>query len=301
VVKFTASNTGGNSLITDNGTAVGIGGTPSSTELFLVKTSSAGIDGITGQNSATAGTSTGAGVVGLTNQANASAAGVWGENSNTNGTGVVGAGNGQTAHEPTAGAGGAFTGVSTGAYLYTTTTGVDQVLYTQDGVGTVVRVNYWNGSTEYKINGSGTVSTNIADVTDPGGRRYITLHAPETPEIYFMDFGSGILRNGRAHVDLDPRLLGGIAIDARHPMRVFIQLEEDENTRGVVVKNKTATGFDVVEIGGGQSNQPFQWQVVANRADELLGNGRLSQNADMRFETVAPELEATSAPRKARP
>ncbi|PWT97560.1 MAG: hypothetical protein C5B51_31140 [Terriglobia bacterium] len=298
VIKFTAANTGGNSLITDNGTAVSIGGTPS-TQLFLVQTSLASTDGIWGQNSAAAGTNTGTGVVGITAQANSSSAGVWGENSNTNGTGVVGGGEGSCCTLLTGGSGGAFTGDTTGVFAKSPTSGAGQALYT-DQFGTIVRVNYWNGSTQYKINGVGTVSTNIADVTDPGGRRHITLHAPETPEIYFMDFGSGVLRNGRAHVDLDPRLLGGVAIDARHPMRVFIQLEEDENTRGVVVKNKTTTGFDVVEIGGGHSNQPFQWQVVANRADELLGNGRVSQNADTRFEPVGPELETTSTPAKQR-
>jgi hypothetical protein len=58
----------------------------------------------------------------------------------------------------------------------------------------------------------------------------------------------------------------------------------------VVVKNKTATSFDVVEIGGGRSNQPFQWQIVANRADEVLSDGRVSRNANARFEE-APGLE----------
>ena len=72
-------------------------------------------------------------------------------------------------------------------------------------------------------------------------------------------------------------------------MRVFIQLEENEDTRGVVVKNKTATGFDVVEIGGGRSNQPFQWQLVVNRADEVLPSGRVSRNADVRFQEAAKD------------
>ena len=103
-----------------------------------------------------------------------------------------------------------------------------------------------------------------------------------------MDFGMGQLVNGRAHVELDPRLLGNAVIDTAHPMRVFIQLEENEDTRGVVVKNKTATGFDVVEFRGGRSNQPFQWQVVVNRADEVLANGRVSRNANVRFQEAAP-------------
>jgi hypothetical protein len=87
-------------------------------------------------------------------------------------------------------------------------------------------------------------------------------------------------------------LSGSVAIDKLHPLRVFIQLEDDENTPGVVVKNKTATGFDVVERGGGKSGTPFQWQVICNRADEALAGGRLSRNADMRFEAVLPGPDA---------
>jgi hypothetical protein len=68
--------------------------------------------------------------------------------------------------------------------------------------------------------------------------------------------------------------------------------------RGVVVKNKTATGFDVVELDGGTSSAPFQYHVVANRADEVLPSGRISRTADARFEVAAPPRPTlTSAPR----
>jgi hypothetical protein len=164
---------------------------------------------------------------------------------------------------------------------------VGQAIYTQQ-LNDPVRVGFWSGATFFKIAGVGTVSTNVKDPTDPAGQRRVSLHAPEAPEMFFMDFGAGQLVNGRARVDLDPRLLANVTIDAAHPMRVFIQLEEDENTRGVVVKNKTATGFDVVEIQGGRSNLPFQWQVVVNRADEVLPSGRVSRNADVRFQEAAP-------------
>jgi hypothetical protein len=130
------------------------------------------------------------------------------------------------------------------------------------------------------------VSTNVADMTDPDRRRRITLHAPEAPEILFEDYGSGRLVAGRAHVDLDPRFTGAVLVDDQHPLRVFIQLEDDENIVGVVVKNKSARGFDVVERMGGTSNAAFSWHIVANRADKVLPSGRLSRNADMRFEEV---------------
>ena len=69
-----------------------------------------------------------------------------------------------------------------------------------------------------------------------------------------------------------------------------MQLEGDENSRGVIVTKKTATGFDVVELDKGRSNATFQWQATANRKDELLPGGRLSRNADARFGVAEPDL-----------
>ena len=245
--------------------------------------SNAGGDAMWGINSAAAGAGGGSGVVGITSQVNALAAGVFGENTNINGTAVIGAANGVGSTVLPTGSGGAFNGSVTGVYARSTTSGAGQGLYA-DQFGDVVRVAYWNGSTFFKINGVGTVSTHVKDPTDPSGERRITLHAPESPEIYFMDYGSGQLQNGRAHIDLDARLVGNVQIDTAHPLRVFIQVEDDENIRGVIVKNKRVDGFDVVEISGGTSNATFQWQVVANRADEVLDDGRISRNADARFE-----------------
>jgi hypothetical protein len=298
IPKFTSATSGGNSLLFDNGAGVGIGTTFPGFPLQVLGTngsrnvdfqnSNASGDAIWGVNTAPSGVGGGSGVTGITLQANPSAAGVFAQNDNPNGTAVIGIANGTTAAVLPNGSGGSFTGYITGLYVRSQTGGAGQALYTEQ-FGSVVRVNYWNGGVQYKINGAGSVSTHVQDPTDPAGERRITLHAPETPEIYFMDYGMGQLQNGRARVELDPRIVASVTIDAKHPMRVFIQLEENENTRGVVVKNKTATGFDVVEIGGGTSNQPFQWQLVANRADEVFEDGRVSRNADARFEETPRE------------
>ena len=82
--------------------------------------------------------------------------------------------------------------------------------------------------------------------------------------------------------------MANILVDGKHPLRVFIQIENDLDSAGVSVRNKTATGFDVVERQGGRSTFPFQWHIVANRADELFENGVLSKNADTRFDVVIP-------------
>jgi hypothetical protein len=207
-----------------------------------------------------------------------------GFNTNVTGTGVYGTGNNLVGSYLTAGSGGAFTGLATGVFAYSTTSGVGQAIYTNQ-LGAITRVNYWSGVLQYKILGTGTVSTIAKDVN---GNK-VVLHAPEAPEIYFEDFGQGELVNGKAHIEIDPIVAKNVTINEKHPLRVFIQLEGECN--GVKVVNKTANSFDVVELANGNSSLTFQWHIVCNRADEDLGNGRISRNADARFENAPADLE----------
>jgi hypothetical protein len=251
-----------------------------------------GNDGLYGVNTAAAGTGGGAGVVGISNQSGSGSAGIWGQNNHTNGTGIVGTGNNQAGSTLVAGSGGAFTGFSTAVYARTNNAGISQCEYT-DNFGSIVRVNYWNGAQQYKINGAGTVSCVVPDTAG----NLITMHCAETPEFYYQDYGQGQLVNGRAHIELDPNFAINVTVNENHPMRVFIQLEDNEYCMGVIVKNKSGTGFDVVELGGGTSNTPFQWSVVCNAADLQMPNGRVSKFADLRFEPAGPAGEATSKSR----
>ncbi len=91
---------------------------------------------------------------------------------------------------------------------------------------------------------------------------YRALYSQESPEIWFEDFGEGQLINGRMHIELDPVYLQTVTIDARYPMKVFVQLEGD---CGGVYVQKGTTGFDVNELKGGNSNVPFSYRVVAKR------------------------------------
>jgi len=75
-------------------------------------------------------------------------------------------------------------------------------------------------------------------------------------------------------------------------MMVFIQLEGD--CRGVYVTNKTASGFDVVELQGGTSNANFSYRVVCRRK-HYEGLRLAGDEEDMQFnvrmlELVWPEL-----------
>jgi len=110
----------------------------------------------------------------------------------------------------------------------------------------------------------------------------VKLFAEEAAEIYFNDYGEGRLANGRTHIDLDPRFAQTITIDANHPMKVFVQLEDD--CKGVFVSNKTSSGFDVVELQGGKSDAKFSYRIVCKRKyyeDERLA----TEEEDIRFNT----------------
>ena len=138
--------------------------------------------------------------------------------------------------------------------------------------------NGTSGTTDFKIIGTGSVSTLINDSNNTPR----VMFAPEAPEIVFQDFGTGQLVNGEAYIALDPILKKSLQIDAQHPLKVYVTLEGDCN--GVYVTNKSANGFTVKELQGGTSNAPFSWQIVANRADTKDANGNIvSKHVDVRL------------------
>jgi hypothetical protein len=257
---------------------------------------SAGIVGTYGAAAYTAGNFYASAVYGLS--ASAAAYSVTGLNTSATGIGVVGMGGATTLSSCVAGAGGNFTGASYGVYAIQQTNpgaGTSAAISTSDYAGNMVYINEWSASTHYKINGTGTMPVSCA-VADLHGTK-VNLHCPETPEFYFEDYGEGTLSGGKTHIDLDPVLAKNVAINTKHPLRVFIQLYDNENCKGVVVKNTTATGFDVVELGGGTSDTPFQWHIICNVKDEVEANGQVNHLQDIRFEPAAkPDFQTVKAP-----
>jgi hypothetical protein len=251
-----------------------------------------------------------------------------------NGTAIVSSGNNVTAQYLTDGGGGAFTGLYQGSYSYGTNTtdgvgaigignGVTSISTPAVGAGvsgegvtfgvvgygyTVAVANdHWGGyfdylasangfsyvggrtgGTDYGILSSGTKSTMVKDAQ--GNNRI--MYCPEAPEVLFEDYGTGQLVNGTAHIELDPIFTRNIAVSEDKPIKVFVQLEG--NCKGVFVANKTATGFDVVELDGGTSNIKFTWHVIANRADVIDPvTGVTSKYAGNRF-PIGPNRQATT-------
>jgi hypothetical protein len=147
----------------------------------------------------------------------------------------------------------------------------------------------------YNINGYGVYShgnfavepgfTKSAIVTTSQGNR--KLYSQESPEVWFEDVGEGQLAGGLAHIDLDQLFLETVTVDDQHPLKVFIQL--NDNCNGVYVQRQ-ATAFEVVELNGGNSSAHFTYRVMAKRKG--FENERLAAAPD------APKAAPVRAPVK---
>lgn len=211
------------------------------------------------------------------------------------GIGVIGAGNNLAPTIPAAnGCGGAFTGTICGVYGNATATGGTRYggyFATTNGQYAYVggRVN----NTNKKIVGTGDVSSIVKNTNG----ELVTLTCPESPESLFQDYGIGQLENGVAHITIDPDLAININVSEEHPLKVYITPEGDCN--GVYVTNKSANGFDVIELQGGTSNIPFSWQIVATRANEeyvLKDGSREVSDYSRRFAPAPGPLETFEQP-----
>ena len=239
-----------------------IRGYNSSTGAALTGVSVSG-DGVHGQSDGS-----GDGVYGISTSGN----GVWGTSSNLNGVygksyngrGIFG--------ESQNSYGGLFSTSASYAAVYGdgtsrgvwgrafNTSGDRHGGYFDCGSGAYAYVAYtFATGTKYKIIGDGNVSCVMP--TRDGEK---VLFAPECPEPYFEDFGNGQLKNGRCHIDLDPLFQDCIRTDASHPIKVFVQPNDECN--GLYVK-AGETGFDVYELQNGTSNATFTYRVVANKKD----------------------------------
>jgi hypothetical protein len=198
--------------------------------------------GIYGTNADTATNASVFGVVGFVHSSFTNSGGVYGYNSSpTGGEGVQGFG---------------YYGV-VGTANATGYAGI----YGSNGSNPNAYSGYFNGGKGVYIAGDYT-ATGTKSALVPIGNEWRKLYCEESSEVYFTDYGSGTLTNGRAHIDLDPNFLQTVTIDATNPMRVFIEMNSETN--GVYVA-KGVTGFDVIENAGGTSNGNFDYRIVAKR------------------------------------
>jgi hypothetical protein len=138
---------------------------------------------------------------------------------------------------------------------------------------------------------TGTLSAAVknAVVPFPDGSQRV-MHCMESPEHWFEDFGSGELNNGRSVVKLDADFAKVVKLNEYH---VFVTPEGD--CRGLSVRNKTPTSFEVRELTDGKSSVTFSYRIVARRKD-IRAHKRFAK-IDTRF----PLPAAMRGSRKATP
>src|SRR5450631_4152683 len=94
-----------------------------------------------------------------------------------------------------------------------------------------------------------------------GGSKKVALYAIEAPENWFEDAGSGQLSNGAAVIQLEN--LFGQAVNTGIDYHVFLTPNGD--CKGLYVSQKSATSFEVHELGGGTSSIAFDYRIMAKR------------------------------------
>ena len=102
--------------------------------------------------------------------------------------------------------------------------------------------------------------TKSASVTIQDEQRL--MYAIESPEVWFEDFGEGRLENGTAVVSIDPQFAEAADLESYH-----VYLTPLGDCQGLYVSNKTATSFEVHELGSGSADVAFDYRIVAHRAN----------------------------------
>ncbi len=123
---------------------------------------------------------------------------------------------------------------------------------------------FGNPSSNYcRISESGSLlcTGTKSSITDVDGEPS-ALYAIESPDVWFEDFGSSQLSSGQAVIETDALFAQTVNLNIDY--HVFLTPLGDCN--GLYVTNKTATGFEVHELGGGTSDVSFDYRIVAKRA-----------------------------------
>jgi len=113
------------------------------------------------------------------------------------------------------------------------------------------------------IDGSGNLacSGTLGGSNVTANARVLETYGVQAAENWYEDYGSGQLSGGAAHIDLDPDF--GETVNTGVAYHVFLTPNGD--CKGLYVANKTATGFEVRELGGGTASVAFDYKIVAKR------------------------------------
>jgi TGF-beta propeptide len=263
--------------------------------LEVITTSSKGIP-VYGQANSTTGNTVG--VFGATYSSSSSAYGVYGYAGSASGSPIGVYGQTESVDGGTSGVFGQNGAISSVASGYAGSSGVwgdggtnmrFGVIGTADGVDAGLFLNNASANGYFTLeadaeNGSGYpfIATNFvqnsycevdnlgdllcsgtknAVVPIDGGKRMVAMSAIESPQNWFEDFGSAQLNGGSAVVPLDPDFIQTVNTEREY---MVIPVPNGE-CNGLYVTNKTATSFEVRELGGGSSSIRFDYRIVALR------------------------------------
>ena len=129
------------------------------------------------------------------------------------------------------------------------------------GIGTNAPTEKLEVFGNVRVNGNFVATGSKSAVVTLPDNREVLLYAVESPGNWFEDFGHATLSNGVARVEIDSTFAQTINTE----MTYHVFLTPNGDCKGLYVARKTATGFEVRELGGGQTNVTFDYRIVARR------------------------------------
>jgi hypothetical protein len=107
---------------------------------------------------------------------------------------------------------------------------------------------------------TGALKSVVATASSTGAQR-VETYSVQSAENWFEDAGAAHLVNGAGHVNLES--VFGQTVNTGVEYHVF--LTPDGDCKGLYVSAKTASGFEVRELGGGASSIAFEYRIMAKR------------------------------------
>jgi len=123
---------------------------------------------------------------------------------------------------------------------------------------------------------TGAMKSVVATAGSAGAQR-VETYTVQSAENWFEDAGTAQILNGTGRVNLES--IFGQTVNTGVEYHVF--LTPDGDCKGLYVSTKTASGFEVRELGGGSSSIAFEYRIMAKRIG--YENVRLT-NVTERFE-----------------
>jgi hypothetical protein len=258
------------------GASIGAYGQSSSASGFGVKGAGPNV-GVYGSSSGTSATGSGVGN-----------AGIWGDTGGKSGDGYYGV----LGTADSNSAGGFFNNSETYPTLYAVDNAADEgiILGPNPPVIESYAPSFGALCAFYALGSQDCSATSSTSAPVDNGTRRVSLYSVQSPNVWFEDAGSGQLSSGSTTVTLDPTFAQTVNTGVEY--HVFLTPNGD--CKGLYVTRKTATTFEVHELGGGTSSIAFDYRVMAKRAG--YENKRMEDVTD-RYRAAAKLAQARGVQR----